>query len=309
MRRQFSIFNLQSAIAAALLFLAAAPSFASQTLHRHLEPETVVYQGLSAAAQTQFVTNENLKSIKYGSGITLASITANFSLVDGTAFVTNPSVDLRAYVGFKLTTNDGSVGYVKAAGTGETLGTELSPNNTAISDGVAEANATTGWGANSSPTTFESTGTGTPHSGSYHFHIVATGANKGFQSSPAIGTTSGWLTKHVVWGLSTGEPIHFNVYNSTSATLLANTGSITPLTYASSTLYATAIDAGVRLLGRTFGTNLTTFYADTFSAKQVLAPSATGVTIVTTAGGSTYNWAAKGTTPNAASFTFSISRN
>jgi len=54
----------------------------------------------------------------------LAGFTCNLSIVDGTAFITNPSTSLVPYIGRKITLNDGTqnlVGYIKAAGTGETF--------------------------------------------------------------------------------------------------------------------------------------------------------------------------------------------
>lgn len=306
--------SFKNAILLALFFFLAAPSFASQTVHRHLEPETVVYQALSAAAQTQFTTNENIKLVKYGAGVTLAAVTANFSLVDGTAFVTNPSVDLRSYVGFKLSTNDGSVGYAKAAGGGETLGAELSPNSTALADGATEANATTGYAAHSTPTTFASVSTGTPHAGTYHFSVVTQAAGgQGFTQSTGNspgGDATGKLIKHTWWQKSDNtNRIRPIVYNTTTGTPLYVGAYQTSNVYTLITAYATGIDASTKLRVDSADSAITTFYVDTYSAQQVTAPSATGVTIVSTAGGTTYNWIAKGTTPNAASFTVTVTRN
>gem|GEM_PF-2987363 len=49
-------------------------------------------------------------------------------------------------------------------------------------------------------------------------------------------------------------------------------------------------------------------YIDDISMKQVLAPSTSGVTIINTCGGNTYNWSINsGINPNAASFNVTIS--
>ncbi|MHB8123117.1 MAG: hypothetical protein ACYDG4_13285 [Desulfuromonadaceae bacterium] len=120
---------------ALLVLLLAAPAFGAQTVHRRLEPETVAYQSLANAVQTQFTTNENIKAIKYTStGLTLASLTAYFSTVAGTTFVTGVSQDLRWLSSScwstppTLTWSDGTNTYSLtpgAAGTGETYGDNL----------------------------------------------------------------------------------------------------------------------------------------------------------------------------------------
>jgi hypothetical protein len=111
------------------------------TIYRRLEPEVLVYNALPNAAQTQFDTNEIIKRIKYGAGVTYASVTVDKSNVAGAMFFTNPSIDLRLFTGFYATLNDGSKTLkvkIGAAGTGETVDTELVTNGTFTTD-------TTGW--------------------------------------------------------------------------------------------------------------------------------------------------------------------
>jgi hypothetical protein len=106
-----------------LILLIAVPCFAGQSFKRHLEPETVAYQSLpSPDGGDQFTLNEQIKLIKYNNGsVTLLGLTANFSLVNGTAFITSPSVDLRKYP-FKHTITETThtlIGYYYGSGTGE----------------------------------------------------------------------------------------------------------------------------------------------------------------------------------------------
>lgn len=70
--------------------------------------------------------------------LAVASLTCNLSLVDGTAFISNPSVDLTPYLGWTITLNDGTqnlVGWIKAAGTGETTNVVYTSDFTVGVDG------------------------------------------------------------------------------------------------------------------------------------------------------------------------------
>ena len=63
----------------------------------------------------------------------ITGATANLSLVDGTAFISNPSTDLSsyeyAYIIVTDSTGKKAIGYIKAAGTGETYGAALNVSN------------------------------------------------------------------------------------------------------------------------------------------------------------------------------------
>jgi hypothetical protein len=119
---------MKKLLAALILLLLASPALATQTVHRHLEPETVVYQGLPSAVQSQFATNENIKTIKYGAGIALTSVTGRLATVALGAFIDAPSVDLRAYRTFKATFTEGAhtaVALIGEPGTAESLSGEF----------------------------------------------------------------------------------------------------------------------------------------------------------------------------------------
>ena len=116
---------------ALIALLLAFPAQAATSVHRHLEPETLAYNALSGAAQTQFATNENNIAIKFRSGVTLSSLTLNMSTT-ATGLITGSSVDLRPYsstvwgsTALAATVSDGTNTFTLtpgAAGTGETLG-------------------------------------------------------------------------------------------------------------------------------------------------------------------------------------------
>lgn len=246
-----------------------------------VEPELMAYIALNPSLTNAQVAalDANIKSIKYGSGIVLNAVTANLSIVDGKAFVTNPSVDLRPYLGFKLSFSDGSkalVGYGKAAGTGETLGSNL----------LAGFDFTSDWAvfdANASITDSNSFAT-TANSGLWK-NIFA--QYRLYKSVFARTTTA---SASDIWnGSDTGRTQISNGNGTFYSTARLNTG-------LQRNIYIRNAGAG-------------TTDVSTLSLYDVLTPSATGLTIVSTAGGTTYNWASNGgINANAASFTVTITK-
>lgn len=106
-----------------------------------LEPETLAYlsiPGVSLTGAQVAALDANIKLIKYGAGITLAAVTLNLSLVAGTTFISNPSVDMRPYKAFNASLSDGAktltLTPLGAVGTGQTYSAEL---NTAWTNGAA----------------------------------------------------------------------------------------------------------------------------------------------------------------------------
>ena len=279
---------------ALLLLLLASPAWALSTVYRHLEPETVVYQTLPSAAQTQFTTNENIKLIKYGSGITLSSITANLSQVNGTAFVSNPSVDLRPYVGFKGTWSDvgtQGVGFFGAAGTGEGLGPNL----------------ITGW-VNSVTYPYDTfTGSGATITSAIKVGATGYAAANNSISSPSIGMLAKFTPGTLA--LTSGTAPYFDIF-----TAIGGGGSfqgfVTQGTWPGGNLYRTITRANYIYLS--IGDNLAAAnYALTGDAFQsVLSPSVTGTTIVSAAGGSTQSWTSMtvGFNLNDTTYTVAITR-
>jgi len=100
----------------------------SALLRRRLEPETIAYHLLAGCSGIPSENNELIKAIKYGSGVTLSGLTCNISNATSYLFVSNPSSDLRKWIGFYITFTSSTGNTLKfkvsAAGSGETLGNE-----------------------------------------------------------------------------------------------------------------------------------------------------------------------------------------
>lgn len=245
------------------------------------EPETRAYAQLPSPGINIALADSYIKLIKYSTGITLSSVTANRSDVaggataSGGAFVSNPSVDLRPYVGFKLTTNDGGVGWIKSAGTGEDVSGGDLLNGWNLTDAI--------WVAQYSTTKTNAT-----------------------TLTCAAGQTNLAVTN--ITFLSIG-----NLYKgSFSGTAESGTARIDnsslPVTYLVNgevNKYFTAVETAywkIRNVATSEGKTLT---VASQSVYKVLTPSLTGVVIWNK---TLYNWVAVGTTPNAASFTYTITK-
>jgi hypothetical protein len=216
--------------------------------------------------------------------VTLAGFTCNISLVDGTAFITNPSVDLTDYIGWKITITAGGktlVGYIKAAGGGETLDAEL---------------ITAGW----TNVNFE-TLTNNANNRDIDSAINASGVAVAIAKN---GAPMGEANKLYKWvygrTVGSGETPGIAIttdYNGAATDLPATTAA------AAGNYYATFGGARYLAIYVTAASN----FSSTNSLKQVTAPSATGVTIVSASGGSTYNWTSNdGINANSASFTVTL---
>ena len=288
------------------LLLIASPAWSMSASYRHLEPETVVYQGLPSAAQTQFTTNENIKLIKYTTaGVTLTALTANLSQIDGTAFVSTPSVDLRPYIGFKGTWSDvgtAGVGWFGVAGTGETKNTSV------IVNGDMELNSN--WANYGAPTTNAQSNT-QAHSPTHSRHFIPGVAYDGIKSD-VFSVIKGqlWYFSHSYYPTVATTNHNAGIQGGgTNFTPLLFTGSFHTGEWTNLTGYATAdattaaayyfVDAYLKTAGD--------FYVDDVGLQLVLTPSLLGTTITATNGGA-QNWGTKGSTPNAATFNVVVTR-
>jgi hypothetical protein len=184
------------------------------------------------------------------------------SAVAGTAFVDFSEADvLTDYLGRKLTITDSAgkklVGYIKAAGTGETLDSELVTGGDFSNAGDWTCDA--GWGVTGGK-------------------AIATSVS-GKRIYQAYSYTIGILVKYIVVidSISGGY-----IYG-----IIGGAIGISPITSGTKTEYlCTTASGNTRITGTAASIQL-----DSVSIKQVLTPSATGVTIVSTSGGTTYNWA------------------
>lgn len=225
-----------------------------------------------------------------GISTTLAGLTCNISVVDGTAFVTNPSVDLTPYLGCRITLVDTAglslIGWVKAKGTGETY-LETVVNG--------DMELTTSWPNLGSPTVNERSSE-QAHGGTYSRKITATWPNGCYQSSPAP-VTGALYTGSFWYYLSSGTTLFYTYPNATWLNKYSPTTTWTQATMG----YSTRIGGGYVMFSPT---GEKTAYIDDVSILKVLTPSATGVTITNSPGGSVFNWAAKHPSfnPNSATF-------
>ena len=207
---------------------------------------------------------------------TVTQANMKLSLVNGTAFVDfGASGTLTPYLGDELTVCDSSshcaVGYISAAGTGETYGSNLLSN-----PGFTSCSGTScsGWSSTSSTITFSppyGVFTATPAS-NFLYEVGVSGTTVGalYRSAVTVSSySSGLITLYM-----------FSFYSS--ASLSANGTSYFYHTHASS-------DGNTNYDISTGAT--TTLDVGSPSLEKVLTPSSTGVTIVSTPGGSTYNWA------------------
>lgn len=270
MKRLFLIF---------LLLIIAVPCFGGQTLKRHLEPETVNYFSLPSSSGDQFTLNEQIKLIKYNGGSgTLSGLVANFSNATGFQFVTNPSVDLRKWIGYYITFTS-SVGNtlkvkVSAAGTAETLGDELTGDAT-FDDGT-KWTADAGWAVSG---------------GKANATTVA--INKLVYTKASVNTVGALYKMVSVCDSITSGTFAHRLTGETSGATYNSTGTKTD--------YITKLTFTARYFGINPVSTLTASFTD-FSVKQVLTPSSTGIYFTDPVVTGTFDY-------NAASYTAVITRN
>jgi hypothetical protein len=218
---------------------------------------------------------------------TIATANMKLSLTNGVAFVDGGSAPaLTTYLGDAITicsktnTTECVSGYIKAAGTGETYGIQLYTNTTFAN--------TTGW--NDSGCTLSVGTGGTPNSG----YLICTNTSGGYGwASPQPSVTVGDL---YLWSsyieVGTATSCQSKWLDNSGGHNLGSTASVSPGTFTQYSSYQLAPYTQTWMLQyNNDGTTGHTCFYDAPSMKQVTAPSTTGVTIVTTSGGSTFNWA------------------
>ncbi len=214
---------------------------------------------------------------------------SKLSLSNGTAFVDFSTADvLTDYVGKKLVITDSAgkkaIGYIKAQGTDETLGDELVKNggfdsNTYFWDGYASAQlSSVAGGESGNCLQIAENGEANPFSTSGT--TVGVGKLYKFNYSVKQGTSSTYR------GYITGASYVPIVPSPTDRTSTSSWVAQGPF-------YLTAKADGVPTIVMATiaaeGSGLTHLF-DNVTMKQVLTPSATGVTITSTPNGTTYNW-------------------
>lgn len=219
--------------------------------------------------------NDQIKLIKAGGSVTLSGLTANFSNVAGFQFVTNPSVDLRKWIGYYITftSTTGNTLKVKvsAAGTGETLDTEVMTNGT--------FDQPIGWALSAGSSIVGG-----------QLTITVTAGEMQYAYRPDVDLTTGALYQIVV---------DIDSATGTFGLCSAQGNNWTPLTNLSdgTILYRTALssstDMGIKRV-TTSGNYSGVF--NSISVKKVLTPSATGIYFTDPVVTGTFDY-------NAASFT------
>lgn len=233
-----------------------------------------------------------------GISTTLAGLTCNISVVDGTAFVTNPSVDLTPYLGCRITLVDTAglslIGWVKAKGTGESLDAEK------ITNGNFSTGDLTGWTKNGSALSNED------FTGNKMKVTVTSTGTLIFRQGSAPSLLDGGLYKGGLVisesNLSAPRMVYLRLIDQNAYPVYNQYADGSYTGYVTKNSLYTNIGVGdSNINGYTAG-NI--FAVDDITLKQVLTPSATGVTITNSPGGSVFNWAAKHPSfnPNSATF-------
>jgi hypothetical protein len=265
-----------------------------------LLPQKVAYRGtisslrISSVDGTAFIDNLSGATLDLGSSVVNATGTAaiRISSVDGTAFVDTSDATLAAALaanaGKYLVLTDASgrylKGWIKAAGDGEDLGAEL------ITEWTNDATYPFD--------TWDSTAS------TINSAIDAQGSVRAAYKRSIL--SAGALYKIATNLTGTTVPLY-----DTGVTGYAGGGALQSVTIwptGATTAYFTGITGKTSLMFSGPANNAATNFSGTTSCKQATGPSADGATIVSTKGGTTYNFESKDAsfTYNAASYTYTI---
>ena len=203
------------------------------------------------------------------------------STVNGRAFVDfGVAGVLTSNLGSKLTILDSSshplVGYIKAAGTGQTYGRQLILNSTFQNTTNVTAQRAT----------LASVAGG--QSGNCLQVTVTTSEGNGYEVITTVPGEALAFSIYMKKGTETSYQ-YVSLLDTTSYHLLNWSGNLLPAAWTKYSFNATATTAGSVLYMTGHTLNDTSLF-DTASLKQILTPSTTGVTITSTSGGTTYNW-------------------
>lgn len=214
---------------------------------------------------------------------TLAGLTCNLSIVNGAAFVTNPSVSLAPYINRKITITDAAnkalVGWIKAAGAGETY----------------SSNLVSGWTNYTAPNEYATlTTSGVDITSAIDDHHAASANMTGDIAAVSEGQLYRCQNAIVV---NSGQSPSFGMY--------VNAGNPS-VTFSGADSYRIATGSHNKFF--IYNTAAANWSMTGFLLRRVLTPSAGGVRIVDAQGGTTYDWAseASGFDRNAANYTVTI---
>jgi hypothetical protein len=230
--------------------------------------------------------------------VTLAN--TKISLVDGIAFVDlGATINLATHpagTAFSLcaATNPTHciTGYVKAAGTSESLTEKIVGGDCEAFTGSSPAQVVTGWtkhtsGGYAGTYTQEDT---IKHANS-HSQKINLANETYYLSTNTFALTAGKLYKISVW-LQSDQSISASIDISSHIEALVSPNTIPANNWKNTIFYFVSVSSDTNG-GEIYSTLAYTanFYIDDVSISSVDAPGSTGVTITSTAGGTTYNWA------------------
>jgi len=246
-------------------------------------PESQKYIAQASSNPNMFIAGSNTSLLTaggIGSG-PVSQANMKLSIASDTAFVDfGIAGSLTSYVGDKITIKDSSgnalVGYIKAAGTGQTYGSNLLPNSTF-------ANTTN---VNSSNATLAAL-SGSGYSGSNALQVTSTGS--GGNGYEQLTTTVGELIQSTAYLYLVSGPYYcMNLENSSFSTIGQVCGG--GASWTKNTAYMTIPNTTSYVAWTNGGSSGNVLNVSVVAYQQVLTPSATGVTIVSTSGGSSQNW-------------------
>lgn len=249
------------------------------------EKETLDYlklPGVTLSFAQTITLDDQIKIIKGGGTITLLAQSVNISKINGLAFLTNPSTDMRKFKGFKLSVKAAGktlVGWVKAVGTGETYTDLVTGDNSTF------ASDTGFWkkGASWTITGGKANVNGILDGG------IGTSLRREMMT---VGTLFAWgyeITDYTSGKIAFPHPW-----------LITNQEAIG--TYAG---YITCVNTTASFNRSPSGTSVLS--VDNVILKQVLTPSALGCTIVSTIEGAVQSWTSDdGINPNSLTFDIDI---
>ena len=224
--------------------------------------------------------------------MTISQANMRLSAVDGTAFIDFSAANvLTDHIGKRLTVLDSAgkklIGFIKAAGTGETYIERLiNPGF----EGTYVSGVAPNWGVSRGT---KSEFTDSPHGGLAAQQIDNPAGNSAYLNSLGA-SAAGRLTKPSAWYKCLSGTGFLSVSDD-----VLNFEISTGLSQAA----WTQVSVYVTAMGGAFSLNLyatsnavagvNSIVWDDASIPQVLTPSATGVTIVSTPGGTVFNWESK----------------
>jgi hypothetical protein len=228
-------------------------------------------------------------SVDVTGSVTLANM--RMSLATGGAFVDfGVAGVLTSRPNWVLTITDSAgktaMGFVKAAGTGETMDTEVVVNGD-METGDPPAN----WNAGGNTTLAQQAG---GESGNCMSVYNNTGSGGAASTNQTVTTVAGGLyvaSRYVKSGTAGANASDFIIYKPGYAGVIAQSiGAVSTASWVQKSIKGTATAAtAIVYFYKSAGAD-GTILVDTISMKRVLTPSATGVTIVSTRGGTTQSW-------------------